>query len=106
MKMIGYSVYDSKAQAFSTPVFQKTEGLAIRSFEAAVTHPDSEWSKNPEDYSLFETAEFDDSNGSVADRVPTQIITGLEAVRNVEMKERKLLDLHAEIDDLKVGGTD
>ena len=100
MKIKGYSIYDTKAEAYSPPVFQTTEGFAVRSFEKAVTDESSEWSKNPEDYSLHLTSEFDDQSGQTQQMVPVHIIGGLEAVRNVLMRNRKLRDLQKQIEEV------
>ena len=100
MKLYGYSIYDAKAEAYTIPNFNKTEGLAVRGFDHAVTAADSPFAKNPEDYSLFLVAEFDDDSGAIQSMVPLQICTGLERVAATRQKEFKLRNLHAEIDQL------
>lgn len=100
MKHLGYSVYDSKAMAYTAPVFQPSEGLAFRAFEKAVTDHDSEWAKNPEDYSLWFVAEYDDSNGTVQECLPKSVYTGMEAVAAVLAKNKRLRALQDEISQL------
>jgi len=60
-----YSVYDSKAECFGTPFFMGTRGMAIRAFSDLAGDFKSNVSRHPEDYSLFEIGEFDDSKGSI-----------------------------------------
>lgn len=59
-----FSVYDTKAEAFNTPFFMSTLGQATRGFADEVNNPNSLLSKHPEDYTLFELGEYDDSNAS------------------------------------------
>lgn len=58
------TVYDSKAEAFSPPVFVQSYGAAIRSFADQINGAeDNNVSKHPEDFTLFGLGEFDDSTG-------------------------------------------
>lgn len=55
-----YSVYDSKAEQYMTPIFFQTKGLAVRAFAEAVNDGGkSQISKYPADFVLFELGEFD-----------------------------------------------
>lgn len=65
MKFKIFSIYDSKAQQFNTPIFLAQEGQAIRAFDDLCNNKDSEVSKHPEDYTIFAIGEFDDDNGLV-----------------------------------------
>jgi hypothetical protein len=60
-----YTVYDSKAEAYLRPFFVSTKGLALRSMVDAVNDPQHPFNKYPEDYTLFEIGEWDDSNGTI-----------------------------------------
>lgn len=64
MKLKIMAVYDSKVEAFMTPMFFQAVGQAVRSFSDAV-NGDSEFSKHPEDYVLFELGEFNPQTGMV-----------------------------------------
>lgn len=59
-----FSVYDSKAEAYLPPFMMTTKGQAIRAFQDAITDGKSQFCKHPQDYTLFEIAEFDDSVGT------------------------------------------
>lgn len=57
-----YSVYDSKAEAFASPMYFQTKGQAIRSFTEAANDKSHPIGKYPEDFTIFELGEFNDSN--------------------------------------------
>lgn len=54
-----YTVFDSKAEAYIQPFFSTTKGLALRSFQEALSDSNTNISKYPEDFTLFELGEFD-----------------------------------------------
>lgn len=55
-----YVIYDSKAQVYSNPFIALNPAIAQREFARAVNDPQSEFYANPEDFSLFEIAQYDD----------------------------------------------
>lgn len=65
-----FGIYDSKAEAFLQPFFAKTKSEAIRVVTDAVNHGNDNFSKHPEDFTLFELAVFDDSDGLI---VPNEV---------------------------------
>lgn len=67
MKFKIFSIYDSKAEVFNTPIFLATEGQAIRIFDDMVNDEDknADIAKHPEDYTLFTIGEFDANNGKL-----------------------------------------
>lgn len=64
-KLMIFTVYDSKAEAFLRPYFAETKGLAMRAFRDAVNTPDHEMHRHAEDYTLFHVGAFDPSTGEV-----------------------------------------
>lgn len=79
-----FAVHDSKAEAFMTPFFQLTTGLAIRSFQAAVNEEGHEFQKYASDYTLFEVGEFDSSSGEVTTLpTPQSLGLALQFIHNV-----------------------
>lgn len=62
-KMRICSIYDTKAEAYLTPMFFQASGQAVRSFGDAVNQAESEFCKHPEDYVLFEFGEWDPHGG-------------------------------------------
>lgn len=60
-----FAIYDAKTEAYHQPFFLQTKGQAIRAFSDAANDPKTEFSRHPEDYTLFEIGEYDDQTGSV-----------------------------------------
>jgi hypothetical protein len=83
MKM--FSVYDSKASAFSKPFFIETKGLAVRSFEQTVNDEQSALSRFPADFTLFELGDWDPSSGQIAmHKAPVSLGLAVEFKRLAE----------------------
>jgi hypothetical protein len=60
-----YAVYDSKADLYQSVMVQKNKGSAIRGFAHAVNQEGTYLNQNPEDFTLFELAEWDEDNGKI-----------------------------------------
>ncbi len=58
-----FSIYDSKAAAFNTPVYSVAVGTMIRSFASACNDRSTELCKHAGDFTLFELGEFDEKSG-------------------------------------------
>lgn len=65
-----FSVHDSKAEAYLTPIYFKTKGEAIRAFETACKDQNTNFAKYPSDYTLVEIGEFDESTSSILNTPP------------------------------------
>lgn len=65
MKLIIFSVHDSKAQAYISPFFAATVAVGLRSFTQAVNDPNTNFAAFPGDYTLFEIGEFDVIEGKI-----------------------------------------
>lgn len=65
MKLKIFSVYDSKTKAWLKPFFMQHTGQAQRSWEQVAIDPQSEISKYPADFTLFELGEFDELEGNI-----------------------------------------
>jgi hypothetical protein len=57
-----FSIYDSKAESFSNPVYLNSTGLAVRTFSDSVQDPESPFHQHPADYTLFELGTYEDTN--------------------------------------------
>lgn len=80
MKQKIYAVYDSKAEFYGQPFFQRTVGEAVRSWETVCNDGQSAMSKFPADYTLFEIGEYDQETGKITPHhVLKSIATGLDA---------------------------
>ncbi len=65
MKLLVFSIYDSKAEGFITPFFMPKIGQATRVFNDCCNDKTHQFFKNPGDYTLFEIGEFDDEDGGM-----------------------------------------
>lgn len=64
MRLVVMAVFDSKMEAFLSPMFFPTRGVGLRIFGDAINNPDSEWAKHPADYTLFELGVFHQETGN------------------------------------------
>lgn len=76
-----FAIRDVKAEGFTTPFFQPTFGLAERMFKEACQDEKTSLSKNPEDFSLFYIADFDQSSGQLTPVEPKWICNALDTTR-------------------------
>jgi hypothetical protein len=60
-----FSIFDSKIGSYSKPVFLRSKGEAIRAVTSEVQSKESELSKYPADFTLFEVGEYDDDTGTM-----------------------------------------
>lgn len=60
--MQAVAIYDNKARAFMLPMFFSHIDVARRSFADAV-NTESQFSRNPEDFTLFHIGEWNDEHG-------------------------------------------
>ncbi len=65
MKFKIFSIFDSKAENYNTPMFLAAKGQATRAFDDETNRPESEISKHPEDYTLFCLGEYDSDTGKI-----------------------------------------
>lgn len=68
-----FSVFDSKAEVFSTPFFMSTRGEAVRAFKDLVNDPNSSVSRHPDDYRLMCLGEFDNEKGFFTSESPDSL---------------------------------
>lgn len=76
MKLLIFSVYDSKAEQFLPPIFEVTRGTALRRFEASAQQADHEFHRHAGDYSLFELGAWYPQTGAI-DMLEAPINLGL-----------------------------
>lgn len=83
MKLLVFSVYDAKAAAFMTPFHMPTRGQALRAFGDVVADGKHDFSKHPEDFSLYVVGEFDQSTGKLDGHLPEPLSPALAFVEPV-----------------------
>jgi len=65
MKTNIFSIFDEKAQAFTSPFFQPAVGQAMRAFNDLVVDSKTTIYSHPEDFSLYHIGVFDDNDAQV-----------------------------------------
>lgn len=84
MKLIVVSIRDRALAAYGQPVFVHTVGQAIRSFQDEINNTQSEISKHPDDYDLYQLGTYDNNTGQFLnwENAPTQIAIGKQLKTN------------------------
>lgn len=79
MKNLIFTIFDSKAEAFTKPFFMATVGTAIRAFSDALQDEKSDFARHSEDYTLFQIGEFDELKGVLTSLPsPRSIVSAVE----------------------------
>lgn len=85
-----FSIFDAKAEAYISPFYMTHTGQAIRTFTDCVNSPDHQFGAHPEDYTIFELGEFDDSTAHFQlMSTPKPLGNGLEFVDSNHPENRK-----------------
>lgn len=58
-----FAVYDSTVALYSKPFYSRSKGEALRSWVHIANDSESSIYKNPEDYTLFHMASFEEKTG-------------------------------------------
>lgn len=72
---IAFSIYDTKAEIFNPPFYQRNAGEAARSFSKIVNESNSLLNQYPEDYVLIQIGSFNDETGMLESCKPITIGT-------------------------------
>ncbi len=72
-----FSVHDSKANAYLTPFFAPTEGVALRQLSSAIKDENHEFNRYAEDYTLFQVGHWDEDTGTITGTPPRSIVNCL-----------------------------
>lgn len=76
-----FAILDTAVGAFNTPIFVRSRGQAIRSFQDACNDQKSDFNKFASDYVLYSLGTFDDSTGHHTQaREPERIVSALEVL--------------------------
>ena len=59
-----YAVHDAAVGCFNQPLFFRSRGEAVRSFQGAVADENSQFARHAKDYSLWFVGTYDDSLAS------------------------------------------
>ncbi len=77
-----YSIYDSKAESYTPPFFQHQEAMAVRTFSDCCNDPGHTFGKHPEDYTLFDLGQYDDTTGFITQDKITSVVSGHQLKEN------------------------
>jgi hypothetical protein len=81
-----YSIKDAKANVFSAPFFSINDQVALRSFQQAQNDPNTTINQNPQDFSLYRLATFDDQSGELhPEKQPYYLSTASTALDKEEI---------------------
>lgn len=80
-----YSVYDSKADSYSQPLFSPNDAVATRSFSFITMDAEHPICHHPEDYTLMRIGMWDSSTGKLIGESPVGIINGVQAKAQGEL---------------------
>lgn len=86
MKTKVFSIYDSKAELFAKPFHAINSGVVIRQFQEMAGNNQNDIGKYPEDFTLFELAEYDEETGKFTNH-PTPISHGV-AIQFINKEEK------------------
>lgn len=75
-----FTVRDAAMNAFMLPFVVQHRGVAIRSFRDEANKSDSPINKHPQDYSLWETGEFEDSDGILYPITPQLVVQAKDLI--------------------------
>lgn len=79
-----YSVYDKAAGAYSNPLYQPNDALAIRSFQYACTQTDSNLYTHPQDFQLYYVGTFNSNTGEYYQDELRPLMTATQAITLTE----------------------
>lgn len=105
MKRNIYMVFDSAAAVYMGPLIYRTDGEALREWEAQATGADNKIGQNPEDFSFYRVGSFNDNDGVLVPEDKICLATAQEMVakaRSVDVVKSNV----AKLEEIKVGGTD
>ena len=90
MILFAYTVHDQAAAAYLPPFFESTDAKAIRAFENAVSDPNHQFGRNPEDYNLIKIGEFCDEHAHLEHNGAVHLTSGVEALARVNAQQLDL----------------
>lgn len=80
MKLYVYTVLDKAVGSFLPPFYCRAPGEAVRSFTEAVNGDKSNFSKYPDDFTLFCLGVWDDADAQFVLSEPQRVITARDVL--------------------------
>jgi len=78
-----FTIYDGKAEAYLPPFFLHQIAMASRVFSDCINSKDHQFSKHPEDYTLFHIGSFDDNTAKITSFTAVSLGNGVELVESL-----------------------
>lgn len=75
MKLLAFTVYDEKAEAFGHPFFLSAVGLATRLFTEWINNPNTPTGKHPGDFKLYQVGTWNDGD-AIFETLPVPLHIG------------------------------
>ena len=100
-----YMVFDTAAAIYMGPIVHRTDGEALRDFEAISTNAETKIGQNPEDFSLYKVGMFNDNDGILQPLEKICLGTALEMVAKARQQENVKKNVTAGIQNISAGGT-
>lgn len=76
-----FAIYDSAIGAFNAPIFVRSRGEAIRSFQDACNDQKTEFYRHASDYTLFHLGVYNDSDANFTPlHAPERVVSALEVI--------------------------
>lgn len=69
-----YWIFDKKAEAFKSPLFAQTDGIAMRMVMNAISEGAGDLSRYPDDFALYWAAEANEHTGEVTPTGPAHVV--------------------------------
>lgn len=86
-----FSIYDQKAKAYITPFFLPTAGMAVRTFTDMVNDPACQFSKHPEDYTLFLLGSLNDTTAEFQlEQTPATMHNGVTLINPEQESDNEI----------------
>lgn len=88
MKLKAFTIYDTKLEAYMQPFFMAAKGQALRAFSDTVNDASTQFNKHPQDFTLFEIGEYDDSSGQLTSlKTPLSLGVAIEFVNSSKVQQ-------------------
>jgi hypothetical protein len=83
-----FAVRDTKADAFMSPFTMRTTAEAIRAFTQSVNDPSTQLYKTPEDFILYELADYNEATGEISPIQPIKNVISAFSVKEQHDAQR------------------
>lgn len=87
-KLLAFSIFDSKVEAYLPPFYLQSKGEAIRAFTDASNDTQHRIGKHPSDYTLFELGEWDEKTAQfIPHATPMSLGVAIEFTKRPQLQE-------------------